>query len=111
MFGEEINSPPISSLTSNCSLFTEPALSKTSWAAEITLRAPIAHGSSSTSAIPNAACGAFIARIVLANQIISSLLRPPTSAILVGREYPAKSITAIILPLAYLAGPQESVLV
>ena len=103
VFGVKINIPPVLAVTSNCSFFTSPVRSKTSRAAEIALRAPIADGSSRASTIPNAAFGAFIASIILALSVISSLSGPTTSAVLVVREYPAKSMAALICPRASLS--------
>ena len=92
--------PPVLAVTSICSFFTRPVRSRTSRAADIALRAPIADGSSSTSTIPNAAFGAFIASIIPARSVISSFKGATTSAVLVVFEYPAISMAALMLPRA-----------
>ena len=92
--------PPELPLTSTCSFFTRPVRSRTSRAAEIALRAPITDGSSRTSTIPNAALGAFIASIIPARSVISSLRGPTTSVVFVLLEYPAMSIARRMLPRA-----------
>ena len=53
VFGGKINMPPVLAVTSTCSFFTKPVRSRTSRAADIALRAPIADGSSRTSTISN----------------------------------------------------------
>ena len=83
VLGGRTNIPPLLLVTSICSFFTKPDRSKTARAAEIAFRAPNDDGSFRTSTMPNAALGAFMASIIDARSVISSLSELTTSAVLV----------------------------